>query len=539
MSITITKSGKAGEGTYGTVYTAKVTSDNPDLPSTIAIKRNYAELSASWIWSVRELDMLSRLKGHPFIVDLLDVSFGDPFAAECPMTPMNSLAKGMKEDKIHFVMECIPMSCERFLGDRRKCNPNAIKIILTQLLLGIEFMHSQGVVHRDLKPANLLLSHEPEEGLRLRLCDFGMSQTLTSAAPSTPGVTTSWYRAPEICCGLPNYGKGVDIWAVGCIAFELMTGTPYLCGAGDNNASAFNTIIARQPETIPMRTLELLLSKSKLTVGNIPIRRRSFLEQMNLSSNFIAEWNATQGTLDEFLKVLTGCLQLDPRDRLTATSALNLEFFAGMQPYIVACRARYPPIPPQLPSIVIRDCIERKWAVRVAHSLYNYRSKIAWYQHRVVFHALDIFDQYLNYAFRAELNTRPTETAAAGQLHTEVETELRFYVCLYLMHKYYSTIRFPVEWSTFAPPTFQRPELLVEAEQFELTMVTQVLQHRLYRDTVFEMPSHYAHPVNERTIRELLMEYGKIKAWDDGSARALYRRIKGIDKPHLGIAVPN
>lgn len=98
-------------------------------------------------------------------------------------------------------------------------------------------------MHRDLKPANVLLN----SNCHVRLCDFGLARTAlpvevqatgrrNSAAADealpllTDYVATRWYRAPELLLGSTLYSEGVDMWSVGCILGEMVSGKPILRG---------------------------------------------------------------------------------------------------------------------------------------------------------------------------------------------------------------------------------------------------------------------------------------------------------------------
>jgi serine/threonine protein kinase len=82
----------------------------------------------------------------------------------------------------------------------------------------------------DIKPENLLLSRH---GV-LKLCDFGFARTLAGpGARYTDYVSTRWYRCPELLIGDVAYSKPVDIWAVGCLMAELVTGMPLFPGDSD------------------------------------------------------------------------------------------------------------------------------------------------------------------------------------------------------------------------------------------------------------------------------------------------------------------
>ncbi len=96
-----------------------------------------------------------------------------------------------------------------------------------QILRGLKYVHTAGVLHRDLKPSNLLLNASCD----LKICDFGLARTSTeSNAFMTEYVVTRWYRAPELLLSCDSYDAGVDVWAVGCILAELLQRKPLFPG---------------------------------------------------------------------------------------------------------------------------------------------------------------------------------------------------------------------------------------------------------------------------------------------------------------------
>jgi p38 MAP kinase len=99
-----------------------------------------------------------------------------------------------------------------------------IQYFLYQILRGLKYVHSAGVIHRDLKPSNILIN----ENCDLKICDFGLARIQD---PQMTGyVSTRYYRAPEIMLTWQKYDVAVDIWSTGCIFAEMLEGKPLFPG---------------------------------------------------------------------------------------------------------------------------------------------------------------------------------------------------------------------------------------------------------------------------------------------------------------------
>jgi serine/threonine-protein kinase ULK4 len=99
-----------------------------------------------------------------------------------------------------------------------------------EIIEGLSYLHSNGVIYSDLKPQNILLN----EYNILKLCDFGLSKkitdlTQTDSDPSKLKAGTPYYMAPELFSdnGIHTYFS--DFWSLGCVLFELATGKPPFC----------------------------------------------------------------------------------------------------------------------------------------------------------------------------------------------------------------------------------------------------------------------------------------------------------------------
>ena len=93
-----------------------------------------------------------------------------------------------------------------------------------QIALALEYAHNHGIIHRDLKPANLFLGKDG----RLKLGDFGIARDTQATALTAAGRTvgTYAYMAPEQISGKPPVSRKTDLYALGCVMFEMLTGKP-------------------------------------------------------------------------------------------------------------------------------------------------------------------------------------------------------------------------------------------------------------------------------------------------------------------------
>jgi eukaryotic-like serine/threonine-protein kinase len=136
------------------------------------------------------------------------------------------------------VLEHAPgRTVRELLAERGTLTPEEIVPILDQTASALDHLHAHGLVHLDVKPQNLLLGDDGS----LRMIDFGLAQPAGQPQQAVAGHTfgSAAYLSPEQASGEP-VDAAADIYALGCVVYELLTGTPPFVAA---DAAARNDVI--------------------------------------------------------------------------------------------------------------------------------------------------------------------------------------------------------------------------------------------------------------------------------------------------------
>eukprot|EP01122_Echinamoeba_exundans_P008157 TRINITY_DN2656_c0_g2_i2.p1 TRINITY_DN2656_c0_g2~~TRINITY_DN2656_c0_g2_i2.p1 ORF type:complete len:598 (+),score=87.74 TRINITY_DN2656_c0_g2_i2:29-1795(+) len=189
-----------GKGAAAEVHKAV----NEETGQTVAIKKmRKVGMKAEQAAAVaQEIELTKELK-HPNVVDVI----------------------GSMEDKncIYLILEYVDGgSLQTLMKEFGPFPPDLAAVHVTQVLRGLVFLHSHGVIHRDIKAANLLISHD---GI-VKLADFGVSAKLkTETEKRYTVVGTPYWMAPEVITMSGQTFKS-DIWSLGCTVLELLSGHP-------------------------------------------------------------------------------------------------------------------------------------------------------------------------------------------------------------------------------------------------------------------------------------------------------------------------
>jgi serine/threonine protein kinase len=198
-----------GRGGMGSVFLARHVVIGRPLAVKI-LDSKYLERGQGYKRLFREAQTAAGI-GHPNIVDVLDVGTtlrGDPY----------------------LVMEYLVGEDLATFMRRRGPVPPAIAItILEPILLALQAAHARGIVHRDIKPSNIFLVQREGTHPDVKLIDFGVAKVLGPNSEGKITVTgallgTPSYMAPEQAAGIEELDARVDLYAVGVILYELLTG---------------------------------------------------------------------------------------------------------------------------------------------------------------------------------------------------------------------------------------------------------------------------------------------------------------------------
>ncbi|KAK8948936.1 Mitogen-activated protein kinase 10 [Platanthera zijinensis] len=288
-----------GKGSYGVVCSAIDTHTG----GKVAIKKihDIFEHISDAARILREIKLL-RLLRHPDIVEIKHI-----------MLPPSR--RDFKD--IYVVFELMESDLHQVIKANDDLTKEHYQFFLYQLLRALKYIHTANVYHRDLKPKNILAN----ANCKLKICDFGLARVAFGDTPTTifwtDYVATRWYRAPELCGSFfSKYTPAIDIWSIGCIFAEVLTGKPLFPGKN----------VAHQLDLMT----DLLGTPSMDTISRVRNEKaRRYLSSMRKKQP--VPFSQKFPNADPFaLKLLERLLAFDPNDRPTAEEALADPYFKGL-----------------------------------------------------------------------------------------------------------------------------------------------------------------------------------------------------------------
>ncbi|RAL38919.1 hypothetical protein DM860_015280 [Cuscuta australis] len=288
-----------GKGSYGVVCSAIDTHTG----EKVAIKKihDIFEHISDAARILREIKLL-RLLRHPDIVEIKHIM----------LPPSNREFKD-----IYVVFELMESDLHQVIKANDDLTREHYQFFLYQLLRALKYIHTANVYHRDLKPKNILAN----ANCKLKICDFGLARVAFNDTPTTifwtDYVATRWYRAPELCGSFfSKYTPAIDIWSIGCIFAEVLSGKPLFPGKN----------VVHQLDLMT----DLLGTPSMDTISRVRNdKARRYLTSMRKKQPL--PFSHKFPNADPLaLRLLEKLLAFDPKDRPTAEEALADPYFKGL-----------------------------------------------------------------------------------------------------------------------------------------------------------------------------------------------------------------
>lgn len=276
------KVSKIGGGSFGAVYLVK----EKDTNKVYAMKKFYLDNLGNG-GAKKQYEILSKFN-HENIHKVIDM-FIAPNKNQYLITPY------YQNNLYNYTSKKLP--------------EKVIKQIIFQVVCGVNYLHSLKYIHRDIKPDNILISSEG----KIILTDFDLCRQESKGKddPMTRTAVTLYYRAPELFFGDSYYGNKIDIWSIGCVFAELITGKPLF--KANNELGTLSNII----ETIGCPSEENWPGVSQLP-NYLPFTGGEFKLGKMLEEG---------GLSKEGIGIVTKMLMLDPKKRPSCEELLKDEYF--------------------------------------------------------------------------------------------------------------------------------------------------------------------------------------------------------------------
>lgn len=292
---------RLGKGAYGIVWKAtdKKTKDIVAIKKIFDAFRNQTDAQRTF----REIIFLQSFRNHPNIVKL------------------HSIHRASNNRDIYLGFEYMETDLHNVIKRGNILKDIHKRYIMYQMLKATKYIHSGNVIHRDQKPSNVLI----DSACRVKLADFGLARSVSSmysggedgADPClTDYVATRWYRAPEILIASKNYTKGIDMWSLGCILGEMLTGKPLFPGTSTVNQ------VEKIMAALPKPSSEDIAAVCN-GYGSALIREQAGTNNGGASLNSLLSCAPRDAT-----DLVQRLLVFNPAKRLSAQRALDHEYVA-------------------------------------------------------------------------------------------------------------------------------------------------------------------------------------------------------------------
>ncbi len=335
-----------GKGSYGIIKRYQPDPARPlfinrvrDSGEELVVKVNYLlDEQLGYPTNLREYDIFNKTD-HPNIIPLRGAYLTEVPEAD-NLDYLGLVMPKAKTDLAQLILAVV--------NGERTLQPVECLYLITDILLGLEYLHRNGYMHSDLKEANVLIQERatPNGGTRLvaRLADLGTVDRVANHASRSSGVTTATHSAPEVIIS-PNYTTVSDVWSAGIILVCLLTRTNIIRNTGGYPSKQLTSLLQTTPIYPSWEELKsagysdqlnrkIWLDNNRQRKGESWMR---YFETHHLAQDVVtalgqAEWAE---------ELLRGMLCFDPKQRWSASRALESPAFDRCRDWINYVRRNY------------------------------------------------------------------------------------------------------------------------------------------------------------------------------------------------------
>lgn len=410
-------------GAYGQIKSIsldKLPESLRDKNKSYVTKINDKSTDVIGMVSFKEIDILVKCNTHPFIVQLVYLNYNK----DSPDS----------EDPVSLFLEEANYDLRHVLDSSKSYNMCHYKVMMVQLVLGLKFLHSNNILHRDIKPENILIydknMRDKNRTVIVKFCDFGLSTYIDGSNILTPRSTTPNYASPEILLNKTNYSYESDIWSLGCVFYEMISGKIYLDATEPGNKDIhlyyFSYLISKSTKSYTIEKIKNIFdienSGGKFTkeipnwLGN-PINKngkttyvkKSFRELTNLLSTSTSSVKIEKtsikdpmygdvyfGSLDTFFDFIGNTLRIESGKRFNINQCINHEFFSSFRTKINEIEKDLNESKKNLlyRRIHIFGSLKRTICLNKLQNILMVCKDYGWFMNKIMFHTVDIFDRF-------------------------------------------------------------------------------------------------------------------------------------------------